>query len=87
MKKILSWIGKILNYIVFFLCGLFVCYMIMDTKGLLNARETEEFANLLQIEAERYDYCPYCGEKLSYKYNCPIKDSEKQRIIEEWYGK
>lgn len=90
MKKILNKIADlliiILSKLVWITIGIFIAFIFFSTKGLLEARETEEFANLLRIEAERYDYCPYCGEKLEYKYNCNIVEEEKQRIINEYFG-
>ena len=64
----------------------FLCYIFLSTKGLLEARESYEFAELLLIEQERYDYCPYCGEKLEYKHTLNITDDEKQRIIDKYIG-
>lgn len=82
--KLLEYLTKILYHFIFILIGIILCYIFLSTKGLLEARESYEFAELLLIEQERYDYCPYCGEKLEYKNNFNISDEEKQRIIDKY---
>lgn len=86
LEKIGIFIGKVIIVIMLLILGATIGMIYFLSKTTLDNRESQEFADLLRIEAERYDYCPYCGKKLEYKYSCPINEGEKQRIINEYYG-
>ena len=80
-------IGKKVSIgIIWFFIGALVMYIFLSVHITLDKRESYEYANLLKCEQERYEYCPYCGKELEYKYSNPLTQEATQDIIDRWLG-
>ena len=81
MAKYSSIFGAILAGICIGCLGTYVAIAAINTK---DGRNTYEYAYLLRNDTERFDYCPYCGEKLNYPHDRLLKDETAQEILDKW---
>lgn len=76
-------VSKTVNLICGIVLGFIICLFWISTKSLLDARHTDEYLNLLRCCEERYEYCPYCGHALVYKYTNPLNKEVTQELLLE----
>ena len=87
--KIFEAVGNILIYLGILFAGFMIGCVVMMGKMTKEGRENYEYVNLLKCEQERYEYCPYCGKELSYKYHTPLSDETIEDLLsryDDWEG-
>ena len=87
IKKAFDGYCKFLIYLLAVIAGFMIGVVVTRGKMTIDSRENYEYVNLLRCEQERYDYCPYCGKELSYKYHTPLSDEAIEDLLSRYNSK